>query len=123
VQREEARLEQLRLERVRHDSPSLRSSPAAEAIMREQSRHLEAKIRQDEERHHALLRTIELSQAEEDKRRERLAELEHKLAELRAAIGEAERQRGDLRQQADLIQTELKNHEAALDRVTKKTAE
>lgn len=123
VQREEARLEQLRLERARHDSPSLRSSPAAEAIMREQSRHLEAKIRQDEERHHALLRTLEISQAEEDKRRERLTELEHKLAELRAAIGEAERQRSELRQQADLIQTELKNHESALDRVTKKTGE
>lgn len=123
VQREETRLEQLRLERVRHDSPSSRSSPAAEAIMREQGRHLEAKIRQDEERHHSLLRNLEISQAEEEKRRERLAELERKLAELRADIVEAERQRSELRQQADLIQTELKNHEAVLDRVMKKTAE
>jgi chromosome segregation ATPase len=122
VQREESRLEQLRLERTRHESPS-RSNLAAEAMMREQSRHLETKIRQEQERHHALLHNIEISQAEEEKRRERLAELEHKLAELRADIVEAERQRSDLRQQADLAHTELKNFEATLDRLAKKTAD
>ena len=122
VQREESRLEQLRLERTRHETPH-RSNPAAEAMMREQSRHLETKIRQDQERHQALLRNIELSQAEEDKRRDRLSDLEHKLAELRTAVIEAERHRSELRQQADLAHTELKNYESAIDRVTKKTAD
>ncbi|MDP1587455.1 MAG: hypothetical protein Q8M07_06935, partial [Prosthecobacter sp.] len=119
VQREESRLDQLRLERARHETHP-RPSPAADAMMREQSRHLETKIRQEEERHHALLHNIEASQAEEEKRRERLADMERKLAELRADITEAERQRSSLRQQADLAQTELKNYEAALDRVMKK---
>lgn len=119
VQREESRLGQLRLERARHEIHP-RPSPAADAMMREQSRHLEAKIRQEEERHHALLHNIEASQAEEEKRRERLADMERKLVELRADIAEAERQRSSLRQQADLVHTELKNYEAALDRVMRK---
>ena len=122
VQREESRLEQLRLERTRHDTPP-RSNLAAEAMMREQSRHLEAKIRQEQERHQALLHNIEISQAEEEKRRERLAELERKLVELRTDITDAERQRSDLRQQAGLAHTELKNLEAAIDRLAKKTAD
>jgi len=122
VQREEARIEQLRIERIRHDGHG-RPGPAADAMLREQTRHLEARLRQDEERHHALQRAVEASQAEEEKRRERLADLERKLAELRADIVEAERLRGALRQQADLAQTELKNHEAALERVTKKPVE
>lgn len=122
VQREESRLEQLRVERTRHESPQ-RGNLSAEAMMREQSRHLEAKIRQEQERHHALLHNIEISQAEEEKRRERLGELERRLAELRADIAEAERQRSELRQQADLAHTELKNFEAAIDRMTKKTAD
>jgi chromosome segregation ATPase len=122
VQREESRLEQLRVERTRHESPH-RNNLAAEALLREQSRHLEAKIRQEQERHHALLHNIEISQAEEEKRRDRLGELEHKLIELRTSITEAERQRSELRQQADLAHTELKNFEAAIDRMTKKTAD
>ncbi len=122
VQREESRLEQLRVERTRHESPH-RNNLAAEAMMREQSRHLEAKIRQEQERHHALLHNIEISQAEEDKRRERLGELERRLTELRTDIAEAERQRSELRQQADLAHTELKNFEAAIDRMAKKTAD
>ncbi len=122
VQREESRLEQIRLERMRHEAPH-RASPAAEAMMREQTRHLEAKLRQDQERHHALHRSIEMSQAEEEKRRERLAELERKLVEMRADITEAERQRSELRQQADLAHTELKNFEAAIDRLAKKTTD
>jgi len=119
VQREESRLEQLRLERVRHEVPH-RSSPAAEAMMREQIRQLEAKIRQDQERHHALQRNLEIHQAEEEKRRERLGELERKLTELRADITDAERQRSELRQQAELARTELKNFEAAIDRMSQK---
>lgn len=122
VQREESRLEQLRVERTRHESPH-RGNLAAEAMLREQSRHLEAKIRQEQERHHALLHNIEISQAEEEKRRERLGELERRLTELRTDIAEAERQRSELRQQADLAHTELKNFEAAIDRMTKKTAD
>jgi chromosome segregation ATPase len=121
VQREESRLEQLRLERVRHEAP-YRASPAAEAMMREQTRQMEAKIRQDQERHHALQRSIEFHQAEEEKRRERLGELERKLAEVRADITEAERQRSELRQQAELARTELKNFEAAIDRMSQKNA-
>ncbi|MCX6848551.1 MAG: hypothetical protein NTY98_06500, partial [Verrucomicrobia bacterium] len=122
VQREESRLEQLRVERTRHESPH-RNNLAAEAMLREQSRHLEAKIRQEQERHHALLHNIEISQAEEEKRRERLGELERRLTELRSDIAEAERQRSELRQQTDLAHTELKNFEAAIDRMTKKTAD
>lgn len=106
---------------MRHESPH-RTSPAAEAMLREQTRHLEAKIRQDQERHHALQSTIETSHAEEEKRREGLGELEHKLVELRIDIIEAERQRSELRQQADLAHTELKNFEAAIDRLAKKTS-
>ena len=121
VQREESRLEQLRLERVRHEVPH-RTSPAAEAMMREQIRQMEAKIRQDQERHHALQRNLEIHQAEEEKRRERLGELERKLAELRADITDAERQRSELRQQAELARTELKNFEAAIDRISQKNA-
>ena len=121
VQREESRLEQLRLERVRHEAPH-RASPAAEAMMREQTRQMEAKIRQDQERHHALQRSIEFHQAEEEKRRERLGELERKLAEMRADITETERQRSELRQQAELARTELKNFEATIDRMSQKNA-
>lgn len=122
VQREESRLEHLRREHMRHDTP-LRANPAAEAMMREQARHLETKIRQEQERHHSLQHSIELSQAEEDKRRDRLSELEHKLVALRTDITEAERQRSELRQQADLAHTELKNFEAAIDRLAKKTSD
>jgi pSer/pThr/pTyr-binding forkhead associated (FHA) protein len=119
VQREEAHLEHLRLERARHDIHP-RSSPAADAMMREQERQLEAKIRRDEEHYTSVQRKLELAGTEEEKRRERVAELERKLAELRSDITEAERHRSDLRQQADLAHTELKNYEAAIDRMTKK---
>lgn len=85
-------------------------------MLREQARRLEIKIRQEEERHHSLLHNIEAARLEEEKRRARLTEMEHKLAELRADIGEAEHLRGELRQQANLIQTEIRNHEAALER-------
>lgn len=115
VRHEEERLEHLRLERIHHAPPASTSS-AATAMLREQARHLEIKIRQEEERHHSLLHNIEVARLEEEKRRTRLTEMEHKLAELRADISEAEHLRGELRQQADLIQSEIRNHEAALER-------
>ncbi|MFN0078993.1 MAG: FHA domain-containing protein [Prosthecobacter sp.] len=120
VQREEARLESLRKERSREETRPRSGGPAAEAMLREHSRQLEAKIRQEEERQTALLRQLEASAHEEEKRREKITELERKLAELRADIAEAERQRSELRQQADLAHTELKNYESAIDRVMKK---
>jgi len=58
-----------------------------------------------------------------DKRRDRLGELEHKLVELHTDITEAERLRSELRQQADLAHTELKNFETAIDRLAKKTTD
>lgn len=118
VKREETRLGHLHHERARHEIHP-RSSPAADAIMREQSRHLEVKIRQEEERVTALQRQLEATHAEEAKQREKTAEMTHKLAELRADIAAAERQRSEFRQQADLAHTELKNYEAALDRMRK----
>ncbi|WP_294384768.1 hypothetical protein [Prosthecobacter sp.] len=120
VQREEAHLEHLRLERARQEIHP-RSGPASDAMMREHERQLEAKIRRDEEHYTAIKHKIGLAETEEEKRREKITELEHKLAELRADISEAERLRHELRQQADLAHTELKNYEAALVRVTKKT--
>ncbi len=123
VQREEARLESLRKDRNREEIRPRSGGPAAEAMLREHSRQLEAKIRQEEERHATLLRHLEASGLEEEKRREKITEMERKLAELRADIAEAERQRSELRQQADFAQTELKNYEAALDRVMKHAAD
>lgn len=73
--------------------------------------------------HASRLALIESLRAEEEKQRERLVELEHKLVELRTDITEAERQRSDLRQQADQAHTELKNFEAAIDRLAKKTSD
>ena len=84
---------------------------------------MEAKIRQEEERLAAMQRHLEATGMEEEKRREKITEMERKLAELRADIVEAERQRSELRQQANLAQTELKNYEAAVDRVMKKASE
>ena len=123
VQREESRLESLRKDRTREDIRPRSGGPAAEAMLREQSRQLEAKIRQEEERLAAMQRHLEATGMEEEKRREKITEMERKLAELRADIVEAERQRSELRQQANLAQTELKNYEAAVDRVMKKASE
>ena len=122
VQREEARLEQLRLERSRHEPPP-RSNLAAEAMLREQSRKLETKIRQDQERHQALLHSIEISQAEEDKRRERLRKLDLKLAELRTDIACAERQRSEPRPQAELAHVEPTKSDASIGYAAPKTAD
>lgn len=118
VRKEESRLTHLHHEQARQEIHP-RSSPAADAMLREQSRHLEAKLRQEEERHTALQHQLETTQAEEEKRREKITEMEHKLAELRADITAAERLRSETRKQADLAHTELKNFEAALDRMRK----
>ena len=116
VQRETMRLEFLRQERAREEM-RLRPGPRGEAVKREQDRQLESKVRREEERFATLQRMLEAGEMEEEKRREKIAEMERKLAELRSDIVDAERQRSDLRHQADLVQTELKNHEAALERV------
>ncbi len=122
VQREESRLEFLRHERGRHEIRARTSGPAGEAMQREHDRHLEAKIRHDEEHLSALHHQVELAKAEEEKRRAKIVEMEHKMAELHAGIAEAERHRSDLRHQADLAHTELKNFEATHERL-KKAAE
>lgn len=117
VQREESRLEFLRQERGRHEVRLRTSGPAAEAMQREHDRHLETKIRHDEEQLSALHQHIEQAKAEEEKRQARIAEMEHKLAELHADMAAAERRRSELRHQAELAQAELKNLEPALERV------
>ena len=104
--------------RAREESRA-KAGPAGETIMREQDRLLESKIRREEERIATLQRKLELGEVEEEKRREKIADMERKLAELRSDISDAERQRNDLRHQADLVQTELRNYESALDRVKK----
>ncbi len=118
VQREAMRLEFLRQEKAREET-RVKTGPGGAAIMREQDRQMEAKVRREEERLATLQRKLEIGEMEEEKRREKITEMERKIAELRSDITEAERQRSDLRHQADLVQTELKNHEASLDRVKK----
>ena len=118
VQREAVRLEFLRQERAREETRG-KTGSAGESMMREQERQLETKIRRDEERFATVQRKLELAEVEEEKRREKVAEMEQKIAELRADIAEAERQRSDFRHQADLAHTELKNLEAMVDRVRK----
>jgi chromosome segregation ATPase len=118
VQREAMRLEFLRQERAREETRN-RGGQGGESMMREQDRQLESKVRREEERFATLQRKLELAEVEEEKRREKIADMERKLAELRSDISDAERQRNDLRHQADLVQTELKNYESALERVKK----
>ncbi|MGV3660790.1 MAG: FHA domain-containing protein [Prosthecobacter sp.] len=122
VQREESRLEFLRHERGRHEVRARTSGPAGDAMQREHDRHLEAKIRHDEEHLNALHHKVELAKGEEEKRRAKIVEMEHRMAELHAGITEAERHRSELRHQADLAHTELKNFEATHERL-KKAAE
>ncbi|MCE9518212.1 MAG: hypothetical protein K8R87_01380, partial [Verrucomicrobia bacterium] len=120
VQREAMRLEFLRQEKAREET-RVKPGPGGESIMREQDRQMESKVRREEERLATLQRKLEMGEMEEEKRREKITEMERKIAELRSDIADAERQRSDLRHQADLVQTELKNHEASLDRVKKLT--
>lgn len=118
VQREAMRLEFLRQEKAREET-RIKSGPSGTAVMREQDRQMEAKVRREEKRLATLQRELEMGEMEVEKRREKITEMERKIAELRSDIADAERQRSDLRHQADLVQTELKNHEASLDRVKK----
>lgn len=123
VQREESRLEFLRQERGRQEVRLRTGGPAGEAMQREHDRHLEARIRHDEEQLRALNQHLDQARAEEEKRQARIAEMEHKLAELHTGIAEAERHRSDLRHQADLAHTELRNFESTLERLKKTKAE
>lgn len=118
VQREAVRLEFLRQERAREESRG-KGGSASDSMMREQERQLDNKVRREEERFATVQRKLELAELEEEKRREKIADMERKIAELRTDIADAERKRSDARHQADLTQTELKNYEAALDRVKK----
>ena len=118
VQREAVRLEFLRQERTRDDSRG-KGGSTNDSVMREHERQLENKVRREEERFATLQRKLELAEMEEEKRREKIADMERKIAELRSDIAEAERKRSDARHLADLTQSELKNYEAALARVKK----
>ncbi len=117
VQREAMRLEFIRQERAREEARGKQGSGHGEPMMREQERQLGAKMRQNEEQLATVQRKIELAEVEEEKRREKIADMERKLAELKADIAESERQRSDVRHQTDLVQTELRNYESTLDRV------
>lgn len=121
VRQEEARLELLRHESGRLDLRGRAGGAAGDAIKREHDRHLESKIRHDEEHLRALHHALDVTKAEEEKRRHKIAELEHRLTELQADITEGERQRSDLRQQAELTQAQLKNLEAAVERMKRLT--
>jgi chromosome segregation ATPase len=118
VQREALRLEFLRQERAREETRK-RGGATGDAHLREHDRQLESKVHHDEERLAGVERQLEIAKVEEEKRRERIAELEHKLDELHADIAEAEGRRSDARQQVDLLKLELKNYEAGLDRAKK----
>ncbi len=118
VQREAVRLEFLRQERAREESRG-KGGSASDSMMREQERQLDNKVRREGERFATVQRKLELAELEEEKRREKIADMERKITELRTDIADAERKRSDARHQADLTQTELKNYEAALDRVKK----
>ncbi len=111
------RLEFIRQERAREETRGKQGGGPGQSMMREQERQLETKVRRDEELLATVQRKIEIAQVEEERRREKIAEMERKLAELKADIAEAERQRSGVRHQTDLVQTELRNYEAALDRV------
>ena len=119
VQREATRLEFLRQERAREESrgrTGAGTSGAGGAMVREQERQIDNKIRREEERLATIQRKIELTEVEEEKRRERIADLERRISELRADIAELERERGDARHKSELAQVELKSAEDALER-------
>jgi hypothetical protein len=119
VQREAVRLEFIRQERAREEARGQQPSGPGDGMMKVQERQLGAKMRQNEEQLATVQRKIELAEVEEEKRREKIAEMEHKLAELKADISESERQRSDARHQTNLAQTEMRNYESALERVKK----
>jgi chromosome segregation ATPase len=109
VQREATRLEFLRQERSREESRMRVGSGANETLMKEHERQLESKIRREEEKLAALQRKLELAEVEEERRRDKIAEMERKLAELKADIADAERGRSDARHQAEIAQAEIRS--------------
>jgi pSer/pThr/pTyr-binding forkhead associated (FHA) protein/predicted nucleic acid-binding Zn-ribbon protein len=117
VQREAARLEFLRQERAREETRGKGGTTSGDAMLREQERQLENKVRREEEKLAALERKLENAAVEEERRRERIAEMERKLTELRADITVHERTRSDALHAADLARKELSNLEETVDRL------
>jgi hypothetical protein len=117
VQREAARLEFLRQERAREETRGKAGTPAGDSMLREQERQLENKVRREEEKLAALERKLENAGMEEEKRRERIAEMEHKLSELKSDIAEHERIRSDSLHAADLARKELSSLEESAERL------
>lgn len=116
VQREAARLEFLRQERAREESRGKAGAGPGDSMLREQERQLENKVRREEEKLAALDRKLENAEMEEEKRRERIAEAERKLSELKADIAEHERDRSDALHAAQLARKELGSIEEAVER-------
>lgn len=116
VQREATRLEFLRQERAREELRT-KGGSTGEPMLREQERQLETKIRREEEKFATVQRKLELAEVEEEKRRDRIAEMERKLAELKSSIIDAERDRGAARHHAEIAQAEQKAQEENLKRL------
>lgn len=116
VQREATRLEFLRQERAREELRT-KGGSTGEPMLREQERQLETKIRREEERFATVQRKLELAEVEEEKRRDRITEMERKLAELKSSIIDAERDRGAARHHAEIAQAEQKAQEENLKRL------
>jgi len=110
VQREATRLEFLRQERAREEARKANGGNH-EPMLREQERQLEVKIRREEEHLATIQRKLEVAGVEEEKRREKIAELEHKLNELKSDIAEADRDRHDARHHADVAKVDHAHHE------------
>ena len=121
VQREATRLEFLRQERAREELRT-KGGSTGEPMLREQERQLETKIRREEEKFATVQRKLELAEVEEEKRRERITEMERKLAELKSAIIDAERDRGAARHHAEIAQAEQKAQEENLKRLNDNSA-
>jgi len=110
VQREATRLEFLRQERAREEARK-QGQGGNEPMLKEQERQLEIKVRREEEHLATVSRKLEMAEVEEERRREKIAEMERKLSELKSDIAEAERDRSDARHQADIAQAEYRTVE------------
>lgn len=119
VQREATRLEFLRQERAREEARGRTGTVAGEALMKEQERQLDTKVRREEEKLATLQRKLEMAEMEEEKRRDKITEMERKLAELKVDIAEAERDRSDARHKMEIAHAELKSLEDAAERLKK----
>lgn len=119
VQREATRLEFLRQERTRDEARARSASTGGEQLMREHDRQLEIKIRREEEKLATLMRKLEMASMEEERRRDKITDMERKLAELRTDITEAERERSGARHKMEIAHAELKSLEDAAERLKK----